>query len=127
MTHRTAQEESDLWCAADRVGDVLSRLKHRDSFTFRCQPDGSSVTITAVLRATDSRAAPAALHPPPPAQIGRAYTFHVWVLADMDDHDVAVEVWRRLIEPMERHEAAEWFRLDGELVVDPHDPTSGFQ
>lgn len=55
-----------------------------------------------------------------------AYTFPIWRLDDMDDYDVAVHIWRCLIEPMERHEAAEWFRLDGELVVDPHDPTSAF-
>lgn len=125
MTLRTAQEETDLWRAADRVGDILSRLKHRDRFTFRCQPHGSSVTINAVLLATDSRSAPGTLRTGL-VEIGRAYSFPVWLLADMDDHDVAVEIWRRLIDPMERHEAAEWFRLDGELVVDPHDPTSAF-
>lgn len=125
MTHATTHE-TEAWRAAVRVQGVLSRLKYRDNVTFRCQPQMSAVTVDAVLRAPDSRAIHDPSRPAVPAQVGMAYTFPIWRLDDMDDYDVAVHIWRCLIEPMERHEAAEWFRLDGELVVDPHDPTSAF-
>lgn len=107
---------AQTWDLCKRINGIISRLRYRKGCELSCDvtPDG---TLTISVRMT----VPCSRNPGDTALIGMTQALVLPIPLDAkSDHDVALFIWRVLIEPMERHEAAEWFRLDGELVLDPH-------
>lgn len=108
---------SDL---VEHLRKELARYTYRANWALSIEPNGAgSLELVVRMTAIDSRNPGRGIvvssgQPVPPILCGRQWDAgHSW------QHEF--ERWlRRALDKVERHEAQEWFRRDGELVDDPH-------
>lgn len=109
-------EDRAMQVFAARLAAIVERITWRPDAVLTVEPIVDITWLAAKIRCVrqvlDSRRR---------GEIPITFTVPVpFHLADQTDEWIVQWVFEAVIVPMEVHEAQEWFRLDGELVNDPH-------
>lgn len=123
----------DLYKAYRRIEALAGRFSYKPNWVFEVEasPESGCITLGARMKTADSTGHPHGHRMPgeddPDSYIviAKAISFPWQTVSEFDEGILVQQIFDLLVMGLERHEAEEWFRLDGRAVYDPHDEKAG--